>query len=100
MNRRWINAFLYVILGIIIFGFISFFLLRKLGIFGIYPIFILGAILSSIFCLWMLIDCITKESDDGNNKIAWVLIILFTHFIGALIYYIVRRPQRIKELGR
>ncbi len=100
MNRRWISAFLYVLLGIIIFGLISFFLLGKLGILGIYPIFFLGAILSSLLWLWMLIDCITKESNDGNNKIAWVLIILFTHIVGALIYYLVRRPQRIKELGR
>lgn len=100
MNRRYISGFLYMVLGFIFFIFISFFILRKLGILGIYPIFFLGAFLSSIFWVWMLIDCLIKESNEGSNKIAWILVILFTHLIGALVYYLVRRPQRIKELGR
>ena len=36
----------------------------------------------SIFWLWMLVDCATKESDQGNTKIVWLLIIIFTHMIG------------------
>ncbi len=52
------------------------------------------------FWIWMLVDCATKETDQGNNKLIWVLIIALTHFIGALIYLLVRRPQRIAELGR
>ncbi len=100
MRRRRIKAVLYMILGIIIFVFLSFILLRNLGLIGIYLIFFLGAILSSLYWLWMLVDCITKESIEGNTKIAWLLIILFTHLLGALIYYLVRRPQRLKELGR
>jgi O-antigen/teichoic acid export membrane protein len=100
VRRRRIKAVLYMILGIIIFVFLSFILLRNLGLIGIYLIFFLGAILSSLYWLWMLVDCITKESNEGNTKIAWLLIILFTHLLGALIYYLVRRPQRLKELGR
>jgi hypothetical protein len=42
----------------------------------------------------MLVDCATKESDEGNTKIVWILIIVFTHIIGAVVYYFVRRPQR------
>jgi len=49
----------------------------------------------SIFWMWMLVDCATKESDLGNTKIVWLLIILFTHMIGALLYFFVRRPERI-----
>jgi hypothetical protein len=49
------------------------------------------------FWIWMLIDCVTKESDTGN-KLVWALIILFSHIIGALAYYfIVRRPRRFAE---
>jgi hypothetical protein len=51
------------------------------------------------FWLWMLIDCATKEPSQGNDKIIWILIIVFTHWIGALIYFVVRRPQRKRELG-
>ena len=52
------------------------------------------------FWIWMLIDCVTKEPDTGNTKICWVLIIVFAHIIGALIYYLVRRDQRFAEIGR
>jgi hypothetical protein len=46
------------------------------------------------FWVWMVIDCATKEPSEGNDKIAWLLIILLTNIVGALIYYFVRRPQR------
>ena len=52
------------------------------------------------FWIWMLIDCVTKEPDTGNTKICWVLIIVFAHIIGALVYYLVRRDQRFAEIGR
>ena len=57
---------------------------------------VLGA---SVFWVFMIIDCATKEAASGNEKLIWILIVIFTHWIGALIYYFVRRPQRIAELG-
>lgn len=51
------------------------------------------------FWIWMLVECVTKEPDTGNLKICWVLIIVFAHIIGALIYYFVRRPRRWVEVG-
>ena len=53
----------------------------------------------TILWVWMLIDCATKEPSEGNDKIIWMLVILFTHVIGALIYYFVRRPQRMQLYG-
>jgi hypothetical protein len=52
------------------------------------------------FWIWMLVECVTKEPDAGNTKICWVLTIVFTHVVGALIYYLVRRDQRLAEVGR
>jgi membrane-bound ClpP family serine protease len=52
------------------------------------------------FWIWMLIDCITKEPSEGNDKLIWILVIAFTHFIGAAIYYFVRRPERIHNFGQ
>jgi membrane-bound ClpP family serine protease len=52
------------------------------------------------FWIWMLIDCITKEPGEGNEKLIWILVIVFTHFIGAAIYYFVRRPERIHNFGQ
>jgi len=56
-------------------------------------------IIGTVFWLWMLIDCAVKEPSSGNDKLIWILIILLTHLIGALIYFLVRRPKRIRELG-
>ncbi len=58
------------------------------------------AMLGFGFWIWMLVECATRESDTGNTKLVWAIIIVFTTVIGAVIYYFVRRPQRWKELGR
>jgi hypothetical protein len=71
--------------------------LTFLCLFGI--IFIIG-ILGSIFWIWMLIDCLTKEPDEGNTKLAWALTIVFLHFIGSSLYYFIRRPERMRMYGR
>jgi len=45
------------------------------------------------FWIWMLIHAITSHGLSDGEKIAWVLIILFLHFLGALIYFFVGRPK-------
>jgi len=52
-------------------------------------------ILGSIFWIWMLIVAATKEPSTGD-KILWVIIIIFTHVIGAAIYYFVRHAPRTR----
>ena len=52
-----------------------------------------------ILWIWTLIDCITNESDQGNERIVWVVVIAAAQLIGALIYLIVRRQKRIATLG-
>ena len=52
------------------------------------------AIAAFVFWIKMLIEAATKEPDNGNTRLVWVIIIVFTQIIGALIYYFVRRPQR------
>lgn len=42
----------------------------------------------------MLIAAATSEHFEGNNKIVWILVIVFTNWIGALIYYFVERPKK------
>ncbi|HLZ62655.1 MAG TPA: PLD nuclease N-terminal domain-containing protein [Ktedonosporobacter sp.] len=70
-------------------------LLRLLGIGG-QGVLIIGV----IFWAWTLIDCVTKEPSEGNDKIAWTLFVLFVPFLGSLVYYLIRRPERIKAVGR
>jgi Phospholipase_D-nuclease N-terminal len=70
-------------------------------LFRLFPFGIQGiAALAAIFWIWILIDCLTKEPADTNDKVAWVLVILSAPLIGALIYYFVRRPERIKAAGQ
>lgn len=71
---------------------------------GISLLFLCGvaaiAILGMLFWLWMIVDCATHEPSDSNNKIVWLLIIIFTHLIGAILYYFIRRPERIRFIGQ
>ena len=60
--------------------------------------FALIVILATVFWIWMLIDCALHESSQGTDKIVLILIILFTHFIGAAVYFLVRRPRRASGL--
>ena len=76
--------------------------IMMLGILGVLfaiAIFILG-LLGTIFWIWMLVDCATRETIQGSEKVAWILIILFTHFIGAAIYFFVRRSRRPAGVGQ
>ena len=55
-----------------------------------------------VFWLWILVDCATKESVAGNTKVVWIIIIVFTNFIGAVVYWGVerrRRARRAKSAG-
>jgi len=65
----------------------------------LYMIFLFGAT-AAAFWVWMIIDCATREPVEGNERLIWILIIVLAHWIGALIYYFVRRPKRIDLYGR
>jgi Phospholipase_D-nuclease N-terminal len=60
---------------------------------------LLIGVAGTVFWIWMIVECATKEPNQGNEKIVWILVIIFTHWIGALIYFFVRRPQRIAQFG-
>jgi len=43
-----------------------------------------------------LID-ILRNDFEGNNKIIWVIVILLTWFLGAILYYFIGRQQKIEK---
>jgi len=63
-------------------------------------LFGLIAISCFLFWIWMLVDCAMNEPSEGNDKIVWIVIMVFVHFIGALLYYFIRRPERRRVHGR
>ena len=50
-------------------------------------------LLPSILWLVELIDVVRRRFPDPATKIVWVLVVIFTHFVGALVYYFVGRKQ-------
>ena len=51
------------------------------------------------FWLVVLIDCIKNEPSEGNDKIIWILVIVLLHALGALLYLLIRKPQRKERYG-
>jgi len=72
-------------LGFIGLGILEFFLVLFLA-----PL----ALLTFAFWIWMLVHAITNDGLTDLEKLIWVIVILFTHFIGAVIYFFVGRPKR------
>jgi hypothetical protein len=71
-------------------------ILHVLGFLGMFmiplvlaPVFLLG----TVFWIWMLIHAITNHGLSDGEKVAWVLVIFFLHFVGALIYFFIGRPK-------
>ncbi|HTJ79047.1 MAG TPA: PLD nuclease N-terminal domain-containing protein [Rariglobus sp.] len=71
------------------FGGFAFSLLALLAFFAT-----LGLLLS-IFWVWMLVDCANAPMPSGD-KTAWILILLFTHILGAILYYFIPRRDRLR----
>ena len=71
------------------------------GINALFFFFCIGVgLVIVVFWIWALIDCLNNESSEGNEKIVWILVIILLGAVGALLYYTVRRPTRIKEVGK
>ena len=52
------------------------------------------------FWIYALVDCVKHEPETGNERLVWILVISLAGWIGALVYWFVRRPQRTQLLGR
>jgi uncharacterized membrane protein len=44
-----------------------------------------------VFWIWMLIDAIKSPKLDSTERIVWVLVIVFLHALGGLIYFFAGR---------
>lgn len=59
-------------------------LILVFGVFGV---------LGTAFWVWQLVDVARRQFAEPNLKIVWVLVLVFTHLVGALIYSLVGRKQ-------
>lgn len=65
-----------------------------LGIIGGFLVIFCIAVF--LFWLWMLIDCAKRDFPKPNDKVVWILVIIFIQIVGASIYYfmIKRKPNK------
>ena len=70
-------------------------MIALIGMFGfvftilLFPLLFLG----TIFWIWMLFHAILNKGLNGTEKIIWVLVVFFLHFLGALLYFLLGRPK-------
>ena len=66
---------------------------------GVYELAVL-VVLFVLFLPFILafID-ILRSNFEGNNKIIWLLAVIFVPFIGAIAYFIIGRKQKISKHG-
>jgi hypothetical protein len=63
--------------------------------FELILLFVLGLMVAgTIFWIWMLIDCAINKRISETQKIIWVVVIFFTHLLGALLYFFLGRSAR------
>ncbi len=58
---------------------------------GIMVLCVLVAIVASGFWIWMLIDCIKR---DFSDKTMWILLLVFTGGLGAILYYFLVKNKK------
>lgn len=58
---------------------------------------LISIIIFAIPAIIALID-ILKSEFKGNNKIIWVLVVIFFGLIGAILYFFIGRKQKIRKL--
>lgn len=62
-------------------------------LFGVVGILTVAAF---VLWIWALVDCLNVQDDSlyqSGTKLIWVLIIVLLHWVGALIYLAIGRPE-------
>ncbi|MFP4144730.1 MAG: PLDc N-terminal domain-containing protein [Phycisphaeraceae bacterium] len=71
----------------VMFGFMALMMLVGLAV----------VVVSLVIWIWALVDAVRNPNLDDNTRLVWVLVIIFTQIIGAIIYLVVGRsgpPRR------
>ena len=46
-------------------------------------------ILFLVFWIWMIVDCAKRKFRSNVEKVVWLIIVVFAHWVGALAYLII-----------
>jgi len=58
---------------------------------GLGLFFLCLALFAIFFWIWMLVDCLSRKKFE--DKLVWVIVLLFLNFIGAILYYILVKSK-------
>ena len=61
--------------------------------------FSLAWLAATVFWLWTLLDCLTAKRVIGREKIVWVVVLLCTYVVGAVLYFVLVRIGRARPSG-
>jgi uncharacterized BrkB/YihY/UPF0761 family membrane protein len=67
-----------------------------LGLFAFMALLFVLSLLLFAFWIWMLVDCANSPLPT-SDKTAWILILVFTHALGAILYYFIPRRERLSR---
>lgn len=51
-------------------------------------------IASFVFWIWMLVSAVQNKGLTEGEKIGWVLVLVFVHVLGAILYFFIGHPKR------
>jgi hypothetical protein len=72
-----------------------------LGIFGLGGVellFVAPLVLAAfVFWIRMLVSAIQNNGLNSTEKVVWVLVIIFLHFLGALLYFFFGYSKRLSQ---
>ena len=69
------------------------------GFGGMMILMVLLGVLAVVVWIWALIDAIRNPHLDDTMRIVWVLVIVFTQIVGAIIYLIIGRSSQTRTHG-
>ena len=56
--------------------------------------FIPLGLLFMAFWIWMLVDAAKNKGLDQSERVVWIVVIVLTHLLGAIVYLCFGRPKR------
>ena len=68
------------------------------GMFGMFFGFGILWLIGAVVIIVAIIDIIKQSEMDGTNKIIWLLIVVLFNLIGSIIYFVVIKNSKDKNL--
>jgi hypothetical protein len=58
-------------------------------------ILVLFILMPFVLFIWALADILKSEFKDSNNRIVWLIFVLLVPMVGAILYLVIGRKQKV-----